>query len=338
MTGTALTAFIDKHHTRLLAAILIAAAALRLIGLGTLPPFIDESGHIAFLNPIHPTFFQLGKILGQFVFRLASGLSSDTLYALRLVIALFGVLTTFGVFLTGRLLGGTPAGLLAALFWALMPIVTFHDRLALHDPMISLFHIWSAYLFLIAVQRRDIRLAAAAGLLSGLAALVKLPLLPLAAGPLLLGFIGLPRHQWAEHKNLALAYAAGLLAAMLILVPNAALLFSGNIYQQTGIGAGSSSLSRLFTNLGHVYSWLAGYNTIAFVLAAAAAAWLAIRGQNPLPKLLLGLFAVPVFAMSLLLNAFFARYLLVTLLPLTLLMALTLSTLLFSADAEAVNE
>jgi hypothetical protein len=42
--------------------------------------------------------------------------------------------------------------------------------------------------------------------------------------------------------------------------------------------------------------------------------------------------------MSLLLNAFFARYLLVTLLPLTILMALTLSGLLFPSQAEATNE
>jgi 4-amino-4-deoxy-L-arabinose transferase-like glycosyltransferase len=332
------TVFIDKHQTRLLGAVLVIAAALRLAGLGGLPPFIDESGHVAFLNPIHPTFFQLGKILGQFVFRLASGLSSDTLYALRLVIALFGVLTTFGVFLTGRLLGGTGAGLLSGLIWAILPIVTFHDRLALHDPMISLFHVWSIYLLLIAMQSNDLRIAAGAGLLSGLAALVKIPLFPLAAGCLLLGFIRIPKDGWGEKKNLAFGFAGGFLAAMLILLPNAGMLFGGNIYQETGIGAGASSVSRLFTNLGRVYSWLAGYNSVGFVLAAAACAWLAIRGHDPLRKILLGLFAVPVFGMSLLLNAFFARYLLVTLIPLTFLMALTAADILFPAQEEVVHE
>ena len=332
------TEFVSNHEGRLAAAVLLAAAMARLTGLGELPPFIDESGHIALLNPIHPTFFQLGKVLGQYLYRPVAAISSDPLLGLRMLMAVFGVLTTFGIYLAGRMLGGGAAGLCAGFLWALQPIVTFHDRLALHDPLISLFFIWSVYALLSAVRLENVQMAACAGLLSGLAALVKLPMLPLAASCLVLGFATIPREEWMSRKKLAIGFCGGFLVPMLILIPNAGIVFGGNIYRESGIGAANSSVGLLFGNIGRVFDWLTGYNSIGFVLGAAACAGLAIYRQDPLRMLLLALFAFPVLAMSFVLNVFYARYILATLLPLTLLMGLTIAELACSNEEEEKSE
>lgn len=330
--------FIVRNERMLLIGILVAAAILRLTGLGDLPPMIDESGHLALLNPIHPTFFELGKVLGQYIFGVAAGMSADGIYALRLLIALFGLVTIYGVYMTARLLGGPAAGVFAAALWGLQPYVTFHDRLAIHDPMISMFHIWSVYVLLLAMQRDDVRLAAGAGVLSGLALLVKIPLVILVGSCLAIGLFTIPREEWLSRKQLGVAFAGGLAATGVILIPSWGMLFRTNVMYQSGLGAAQSSAGLFFQNLGLVFSWLSGYNSIGFVLAAAICGGLAIHGRDRMRILLLALFVLPVVAMSWVLGVFYARYILAALLPLTLLMALTIPELLFASEPEGTDK
>jgi 4-amino-4-deoxy-L-arabinose transferase-like glycosyltransferase len=200
--------------------------------------------------------------------------------------------------------------------------------------MISLFHIWSLCLLILALRGGDIRLAAGAGFLSGLGLLVKMPLAPLVGSCVAIGLLSIPREKWAAQTKTLLAFAGGLAAAMLILLPNLDKMFKKDTVYALGIGATERSAGLFARNLGLVFDWLSGYNSMIFVVAAVACVGLAIYRKNPLRIALAVLFAAPVLAMSWTLSVFYARYILATLLPLTLLMGLTIPEFVLGAEEE----
>jgi glycosyltransferase AglD len=112
----------------IIAALLVAAAAVRLPYLWDIPRFTDESneglksllvahGRILPLTNIDPYIGPLWNYVLAGVF-LATG---PSLYTPRTIVALCGVLTVVPTYLLGRSLGGQAVGALAAAFLALCP-------------------------------------------------------------------------------------------------------------------------------------------------------------------------------------------------------------------------
>ncbi|RPJ55239.1 MAG: phospholipid carrier-dependent glycosyltransferase [Acidobacteria bacterium] len=126
-----------RWETSLLALILAGAGAFRLAQLDGLAPFIDETAALVLTLDYQnwDVWSRLlhGKLLGYLWFKPVFLLAWDPLYAARLFSALTGVLS---VLLLHRLLlplVSRAAALLGAAFFAFMPLVVFHDRLALFD-------------------------------------------------------------------------------------------------------------------------------------------------------------------------------------------------------------
>lgn len=317
MTGT----WLEKNERWLAGALLALAFLVRGIGLNELPPFLDESGHLVLMRPIDPHFFRLGKILGQVLFQMASYIGVDSVPGLRLFVALLGVITTAGVYRVGRLLGGVEAGLLAGLLWALQPMVVFHDRLALHDPMISLFYVWSLYAAVRALREGSVLLAAVAGLLSGLAALVKLPMILMAASVAAVAILA-SRGEWANRKRELAVFS---IIAVLMVSP----FLPGAIGAVDVVGQKTHAEG----GLGKILDWLVSYNSWGFLAMFAACLATAVLRKDGVRWALLGSFLIPVFLLGQLLDVIFARYLLVTLVPLTVASGCTMVELMQTGEA-----
>lgn len=330
---------VRSAETLILVCILALAGAVRCLSLDKFPPFIDESGHIIFVNDIHPSFFQIGKVFGQYIFRPVVNASQDPLPAVRLLVGLIGVLTVFGVYLATKRLTAGPekttglpslSGLIAAAVWALQPVVVFHDRLALHDPLIVAFHVWALYFSLLAFERASLKLAALAGILCGLAGMVKLPMLVLTGTCVVMGLAQLPRAAWLSSWRIVACLVASTLPPFAILWPNRD-KFLGSIGQFVAGETLQRSRVELFTeNLGLVAGWLIGHNTIWFVLLLAIVFGYTLCAPSRVRVLLLVCAVAPVLALSLTMSVFASRYVLPFAIPATLLIALT-TPLLFSS-------
>jgi hypothetical protein len=168
-----------------------------------------------------------------------------------------------------------------------------------------------------------------------LGVLVKMPLAPLVGSCVVIGMLSIPRERWAGQTKVLLGFVGGLAAAMLILVPNLDKMFQKDTVYALGIGATERSAALFGRNLSLVGEWLAGYNSMVFVVAALGCVGLAIYRKDPLRIALAVLFAAPVVAMSWTLSVFYARYILATLLPLTLLMGLTLPEIVLGDEEES---
>ena len=319
---------IEKRHLpteRLaLAAILTIAAGVRCFGLGVLPAFIDEIGHIRFVNDLHPSFYQIGKVLGQYMFRPIVNHASDPLTAVRLFVAMTGVITVLGTYLVTKQVaiaaGGNiriagASGLLAAALWALQPMVVFHDRMALHDPLVSLFYVWALWASMEAFRLGDKRFAAAAGLLCGLAAMVKFPMIFLFGTCVLVGISQLPRQRWRSAWPLIAVMAAAVLPPFAMLWPNRdKFLVSVGQYAQA-----PDRLTLLNGNLSLVVEWFAGYNSVWYLVLLAVAFAFTLKSRKPILIALLFCFVAPVLAMCASLSFFSARYILPILIPATVM-------------------
>lgn len=323
----------------MLCCILAGAALLRCLHLDRFPPFIDESGHILFVNDIHPSFFQIGKVLGQYIFRPVVNASTDPLSAVRLLIGWTGVLTVFGIYLIAKRL--TPraesvpnlpglSGLIAASIWAFQPLVVFHDRLALHDPLVVAFHVWAIFFSLLAFERDSLPLAVVTGTLCGLAGMVKLPMLVLTGTCILLGLARSPRAQWMSHWRTVATIAVSVLPPFGILWPNRDKFLNliGNFVAVETVKVSRTEI--LSENLGLVAGWLIGHNTIWFVLLLAIVVGYTLCAPSVVRLTLLLCCVAPVLALSLTMSVFVSRYVLPFAIPATLLLGLT-TPLLFSS-------
>ena len=329
-------------ETCALAFILIFAALLRCVHLDVLPPFIDESGHIRSVNDITPDFYQIGKVLGQYIFRPVVNASSDPLSAVRLLVGVIGVFTVFGIYLVTKRLARVSAlrpraagasGLIAASIWAFQPLILFHDRLALHDPLVVAFHVWALLAALYAFARQDLRISVAAGLLCGFAGMVKFPMLALVGSCILLGLAQLPRSQWIASWRVGAVMIASAVPPFAILWPNRD-KFLGSIGSFVGSQSPHVSRINLFTeNFASLVGWLAGYNTIWFLVLLGIVFCYALSHPTPIRVALAACCALPVLVLTASMTVFFARYLLPFAIPAAVLVGLSLPPLINSLIA-----
>jgi len=99
-----------SNRNLFLLIVIIAAASLRLFGLDTLEPFIDEGLHLnwsmsgQFLIDLKHGF----KVLGYIIFYPTATWADNALWATRLLVAVLGVGSAIGVFMAANALAGPP--------------------------------------------------------------------------------------------------------------------------------------------------------------------------------------------------------------------------------------
>jgi 4-amino-4-deoxy-L-arabinose transferase-like glycosyltransferase len=170
-----------------LASILLAGGALRVLGLGVLPPGLHpdeaanalealslaESGRSTDGRSLPLVFEHHGVdwVEGTYVWLAVPfvAVGGDAVMALRLPAALAGTLALLATYWLGARLGGTRLGLLAALLLAVEPWAVHHSRFAERAALEPLLVATGLALGLSGLDRQSARACLAGGLLLGLA-------------------------------------------------------------------------------------------------------------------------------------------------------------------------
>jgi len=318
----------ERWEIPLLALILTAAAAFRLAELDGLPPFIDETAGLV-LSVDYQSWdvwsrLLHGKLLGYLWFKPIFLLAWDPLYAGRLFSALAGVLSV--VLTYGLLLGQftRKAALAGTAFIALMPLLVFHDRLALFDGFLVAGLAGALLLYLRPTEDHPLTLLLA-GFLLGVVVLTK--------GYALLGILAcfpVLRRRPGSHSRAVMTAVVGLLACILAMTLFLGAQLKGGLNFEGALNApqqflapdltASQRLTLGFQQLGQILGYLHGYNGWVFLPAVVLAA----LGPGSRRRLRLELLATWLLSCVILAFAFrflFSRYLLVTLPALGILVA-----------------
>ena len=177
-----LTNLFSKNHLALI-AILLLAFVLRGYRLMENFPIVGDEG-------IYLRWAEIIQNQGQWFISLLDGKQplsywfyaltrfawdGDPLLAARLISAAAGVIAAYGIFLIGRRLSGELAGLLGALFYALLPWAIMYDRLAFTEALVNLGGVAVVFTSLKCFDReqKHLRWTIAAGLALGLAIFCK---------------------------------------------------------------------------------------------------------------------------------------------------------------------
>lgn len=131
---------------------------------------------------------ELGKRLYVWITAISIGVIHDPLTAGRIVSAVSGTVSILGVFLlANRLYGSSILSVLSAVVYALLPLATFHNRLALVDSTLAALLVWSLLASVDASlahsPRRQNGMALISGLLLGAATWTKLSAIVFAYFP-----------------------------------------------------------------------------------------------------------------------------------------------------------
>jgi MFS family permease len=209
-----------------LAAIVFVAAILRTHEVGRWPPFVDEDIYTwtsweMLQQPlevalVHSTRASWKPPLPLLLQGHLGALFGDVLASGRLLSALAGLCTTVLCFYLGRRLGGPAVGLVTALLYALSPLAVLHERMVLHDPLMSPLALAAVLVSWRALDRESWALAGLAASLGALAVQMKVPALVIAVLPIALAITerrGRSRNMWR-----ALLMAAGPIGSYLLLM------------------------------------------------------------------------------------------------------------------------
>ncbi len=209
--------------------ILLLGLTLRLLGTMQLPLFIDEAQHLyrahkgmegqfffwnlrKWLYPVFLSFFRPGGPEGPWLARSLS--------------ALLGVFTIGGCLSLGRMLAKPRVGLVAGLFYAVLPLAVFHERQALADPLLTALVTLSVVLSLRIAHRPTIQHGLALGLCLSAAYLTKISALPFLGLPFWASLLLAPKDR--RGRALAVnALALALVAAVVISTYNYVLQHGG---------------------------------------------------------------------------------------------------------------
>jgi len=321
----------ERWDVSLLALVLVSASAFRLAELDGLPPFIDESADLVlsldYQNWDVWSRLLHGKLLGYLWFKPILLLAWDPLYAARLFSALTGVVSaavTYWLLLT---LVSRKAALAGTAFLAFMPLLVFHDRLALFDGFMVAGLTVALLLYLRWGTDHPLALIAA-GFLFGSAIFTK----GYALLAILLWLPVLRRRSVSRSRALVLV-GLGLLACVLVIGLFLAVQLKEGVQDFEGalgapyrflapdLSAGQRA-SLALEQLGQIFGYLNGYHGWAFLAVILLAAIVpGSRWRLRLELLVAWLLSCLILAVAI--RFLFSRYLLLTLPALSLLVALT---------------
>lgn len=184
-----LAAAVHAHPGRLLAAVLIAGTAARVLLAATLPLLDDEAYYWLWSKMLAGSYLDHPPLIA-FLIRLGTFAGDGELWV-RLGSLLAGVATTLALYALGRELFDVRAGLVAAAVYQVVPILAGGGLLATPDTPLFLW--WTlALLFARRALWTDARWWVPAGVATGLGMLSKFPMVLLPAG--ILGFAATRRH------------------------------------------------------------------------------------------------------------------------------------------------
>ena len=307
------------------------AVAARLFNLDQIEPFYDEVFHIVGAAKLKEVPVYEGKYFGYLLFSPISNFSLHPLHMARLLVAICGVLTTLGIFLSAMRLGGVPAAMASGLIWALMPIITFHDRMALFDPINSLFLVWSFYFLILSMTGGGWRSAFAGGFSLGLAIAVKVVALIGVIWLASFAFLFLNKGDLSKYKSRINALLFGLaipISGVAYLVLSNISLFEKFLLQfmvDKDMAASAASSFRLARNLEFLVDWFVKYNSVYFTIFTFLIIVISIWRSSKLKSALILSFLIPLVLYMSIFSTWFPRYLSPLLVPLVLLFGVVCS-------------
>lgn len=255
--------------------LLLGGFLLRALGLGTPGLFVDEGGHI--LAPVDDDVRRVvaplaeGKPGMAWLFAPAHWFGLNPLVSARLISVAIGMGTALALGACLHAIAGWPAALIGTAAWMVLPFAVFHERWALLDPAVGLFTALGLAVMARSARAEsranDFRLRfALAGLVAGLAVLVKVSALILAPALAICAWTLRPRLD----RTTGAAVALYLLPAGLLLA-----CASGLAQRLPGLHVGAAQ------EVGPILAWLWGYGGWPLGLLLALAAWTVWRGNIP---------------------------------------------------------
>ncbi len=323
---------VERWGSSLLALILAVACAFRLAQLDGLAPFIDESADLA-LSVDYQSWdvwsrLLHGKLLGYLWFKPIFLLAWDPLYAARLFSALTGIVSATLVYRLLLTQVSRKAALAGTAFLAFMPLVVFHDRLALFDGFVVASLTAGLLLYLRSRDDQSLLALLAAGFLFGIAVFTK-------AYALLAILVWLPvlRRRSPAHFRTVLIVGLGFLLCILMMGLFLAAQLSPNVHNLQAafpvphrflapeLSVGERAGLAL-EQLGQIFGYFHGYNGWAFLPVVLLGA-LVPGGRRKVRFELLATWLLFCVVLSVAFRFLFSRYLLLSLPALALLVALT---------------
>jgi 4-amino-4-deoxy-L-arabinose transferase-like glycosyltransferase len=319
-----------KKTRTVLAALVALCAVARLVGLTTLPQFLDESWYISWswkiasgMSIVRPWLAGKGVpiVLNALVLPWAHG---HDLAASRALTVVFSLVAVAAVFQLARRLYDTRTAAAAALFYVVCPFTLFHDRLFLADTALSAF----AALALVASVDLGRHGRARDGALAGLA--LTLAVLSKANGVLLLfvpsaAWLAFARPLRRSARALAMSYAVALL---LLARPLWIFLQRTDAVRVAFAGSDVSLFDRVVLNLALVGEWLWVWGTAPLCVLAIAGALVGLARRHTPSVFLVSVALVPIVVLVPTAKTWYPRYVLFVALPALTLAAHALIRLL----------
>jgi 4-amino-4-deoxy-L-arabinose transferase-like glycosyltransferase len=296
--------------------------ASRLIGLMTLPMFVDERIHLRWASWIAQGDrlrlpFISGRGLSVWMLAGIAPGADDPLMAGRLLTVAVGLVTLVACHrLTLRVTGRTFAADVAALLYIACPFTLFYDRMVLTDSFLSAFTALTILLSMKLAAAPRLRTALALGVAVALGVLSKTTGLLLFVVPLL-ALVTVGRDRGPALVPLAAAY--GVSAALVAYPMSLFFRRTSELSGAMGMRENEESLTaNAAANLRLASEWLWAYWTPGLVLLAVAGLVFALaRGERRRPAALLAVLAVaPTLAFVAVSEIWYPRYLLFTTVPL----------------------
>lgn len=320
------------HQSAWLVVILVIAVCIRVLNINQFPPFIDEVGHIDLAKhydyyPLYQRVAQGFKIFGHVLIYPTAQWGPFSLTATRLLVALSGCITTLGIFLITQDLGGRVPALLAGLMWAAMPMITFHDRLALFDPLVSFLMVWAILLLISSMKRRNWIPSLMAGFLLGLAIITKIYAVVGVFWFLSIGFIYFDIKTKSGYLKIFVPVMIGVIVPVVTVLASVIPDFDSflqstivDVSQFVGTsGDLESRLILLMNNSTELIGWFTAYNSAYFTaFSLVIVISVAVRPSRIKIGLLLA-FLFSLLASVLVYRVFFSRYLPPILIPFVVL-------------------
>lgn len=331
---------------------LTAFFVTRLVNIYSIPIFTDEAIYVRwaqyFLNDSkfwdysmtdgkQPLFVWITTAFMRFI--------SEPLLAGRFVSIIAGLFSMVGLyFLANEIFKNRKIGLFTAFLYLIYPFALVYDRIALYDSLVSTFIIWALYLEVLLIRRLQLRIAIILGIVIGLGLLNKTSSnFALILMPFLLLLFDFKDKQWKNKLFKLVLYAA--IAAALAQGISMLLRFSPYFYiiaQKNAVFVYTFEewlqhpFTYLYPNFITLTGWLISYSTIPFLIFVVAA--LFIGKKNIREKLLLlAWFIVPFVALAMFGRLLYPRYILFMTMPLLVLGAYTLYTLIYNLPVLSIK-
>ena len=323
MTLTPFTSQVNKRRLLLLCGLIAIYLTGRLLFLMRLPPFIDEGLHSYYVDVMESGIISAGagdgKWLSILILYGLTRLPADVLLLIRLASVASGVATLTAIFLIGRELFDTAVGLLSATFYVFLPFALFYNRLGLTDGIVAAFGAWTLLISIRTVRSdngRNIVL---------LTALLLASILAKASGatfillPVLAMLFLAPKAQWPAVSRRILPPVLG--ATIIVILMISQDMGATEIAHKTLETRQSGILELIVKNTATAASWFWLLLTPPLALLAGLAALLIIarRPERRVAFLsaVLAVALIPYIASA---TIWYPRYLLFSLVPLTVLL------------------